>query len=283
MIKISRLYHKDQLFKRYGSETLRKKVRSCAKTQCHFTCDPLIPYMNQLNPRCNTCRVRNCSVLSNCPADILEELSDNKQYLHFQKGERLLTEGERGGNIYFIRSGIVKVEVTGKNGHPLILRLAGAGAVLGYRACHGDMEQPLSAVAVENVYVCCISPAVYNQLTEKSVLLHNGMIRSLLEEMRQVELHAVRLTHLSVKERVADTLLHIAKLYQYQPGSNGIHVHMERQDLADLSGTTREQVSRMLTELEKEGLVKFRGKHFKCFDLQGLQRIAALQQEVLHA
>jgi CRP-like cAMP-binding protein len=239
--------------------------------------------MNPLNPRCNTCRVRNCSVLSNCPADILEKLSDNKKYLYFQKGEHLLKEGEHEGDIYFIRSGIAKVEVTGKNGRPLILRLAGTGSVLGHRACHGDMEQPLSAVAVENVYACCISPAIYNQLTEKSAWLHNAMIQSLLDEMRQVELHAVRLTHLSVKERVADTLLHIAKLYQYRPGSNGIHVHMERQDLADLSGTTREQVSRMLTELEKEGLVKFRRKHFKYFDLCGLQRIAALHQEVLHA
>lgn len=232
--------------------------------------------MAQPNPRCNTCRVRSCSVLSNCPGDILETLSDNKKYLHFQRGERLLTEGQRGEGIYFIRSGIAKIEMNGKNGRPLILRLAGAGSMLGHRTCGSTNEQPLSAEAVEDLYVCRISPALYDQLIEKSPALHSGIIGSLFNEMRQVELHAVRLTHLPVKERVAAALLHIAKLYRYEPGSNGIRVHLERQDLADLAGTTKEQVSRMLTGLQRAGFIKFSGKHFKFFDLNHLQHITAL-------
>ncbi|HTN05346.1 Crp/Fnr family transcriptional regulator [Agriterribacter sp.] len=232
--------------------------------------------MAQPNPRCNTCRVRNCSVLSNCSNNILEALSDNKEYLHFQRRERLLIEGQHGGGIYFIRSGIAKIEVNGKSGRPLILRLAGAGSVFGHRIRGSNNEQPLSVEAVEDLYVCHISLAYYDQLVEKSPALHSGMMQSLLNEIRQVELHAVRLTHLSVKERVAGTLLHIAALYQYQPGSNGIRVHLERQDLADLSGTTREQVSRMLSGLQQGGYIKYRGKHFKFFNLPGLQQIAAL-------
>ncbi|HRQ49566.1 MAG TPA: Crp/Fnr family transcriptional regulator [Agriterribacter sp.] len=162
--------------------------------------------MAQPNPRCNTCRVRNCSVLRNCSNDTLERLSDNKKYLHFQKGARLLMEGQRGGGIYFIRSGIAKIELNGKNGRPLILRLAGPGSVFGHRILGSNDEQPLSVEAVEDLYVCHISPATYDQLLEKSPALHSGMMQSLLDEMRQVELHAVRLTHLSVKERVAGSL-----------------------------------------------------------------------------
>lgn len=237
--------------------------------------------MKQLNPRCTTCRIRDCSVLRVCPDNILEELSDNKTYHHYEKGDRLFREGTPGGDIYFIRSGIVKIEITGKNGRPMILRLAGAGTVLGYRASYGNMEHPYSVVAVENLYACRITSATYLQLTEKNKALHQGMIQLMLEELRQVEMHAVRLTHLSVKERVADTLLHISSLYHYQPAGNGIHVHLERQELADLSGTTREQVSRMLTELEREGLVKFRGKHFKAFNIEGLLQLTTLHQEEL--
>jgi CRP-like cAMP-binding protein len=232
-------------------------------------------HTTQPNPRCNTCRVRDCSVLSNCSGDILEDLSDNKKYLHFHRGQRLLIEGQHGGGIYFIRSGIAKVEVNGKNGRPLILRLAGAGSMLGHRVCGSTEEQPLSAEAVEDLHVCHISLAFYDQLVEKSPALHSGIMTSLLNEIREVELHAVRLTHFSVKERVAAALLHIAELYRYQPGSNGIRVHLERQDLADLSGTTREQVSRMLSALQRAGFIKFSGKHFKFFDLNHLQSITA--------
>ena len=232
--------------------------------------------MAQPNPRCNTCRVRNCSVLSNCSDDILEILSDSKKYLYFRKGERLLIEGQFGGGIYFIRTGIAKIEVNGKNGRPLILRLAGPGSILGHRIRGNSDEQPLTVVAVEDLYVCHVSISLYDPLVKKSPALHNGMMNALLRDMRQVELHAVRLTHLSVKERVAGALLHVADLYQYQPASNGIRVHLERQDLADLSGTTREQVSRMLAELQLAGFIKFRGKHFKFLDLDALQHIATL-------
>lgn len=233
--------------------------------------------MVQPNPRCNTCRVRNCSVLSSCSNDILDILSDNKKYLHFQKGERLLIEGQHGGGIYFIRSGIAKLEVNGKNGRPLILRLAGPGSIFGHRIRSNNEEQPITVEAVEDLYVCHVNTSVYDQLVSKSPELHKNMMDSLLDEIRQVEQHAVRLTHLSVKERVAGTLVHIAILYQYKPGGNGIRVHLERRDLADLSGTTREQVSRMLTELQHTGYIKFRGKHFKFFDLDGLRQIASLQ------
>lgn len=233
-------------------------------------------YMIQSNPRCNTCRVRDCSVLHNCSNEILDILSDNKQYLCFPKGKQLLVEGQHGGGIYFIRSGIAKVKVSGRNGRSLILRLAGAGSVFGNRVSSSLDGQPLSVEAVEDLQVCYISLDLYKQLLEKSPELHDGMIQTLMTEIRQVEIHSIHLTHLSVKERVAETLLHIAEAYHYRPGSNGFRVHLERQDIADLSGTTKEQVSRMLSELENEALINLSGKHFKYLDLDGLRQITAL-------
>lgn len=232
--------------------------------------------MTQFNPRCSTCRVRECSVLHHCSDEILDMLSDNKQYFYYSIGEQLLVEGQQGDGIYFIRSGIAKIMINGRNGRSLILRLAGPGSVLGNRVSSGDDEQPLTVEAVEDLQVCYISLDLYKQLLEKSPELHKDVIQSLMDEIRLVENHTIHLSHLSVKERVARTLLHIAGLYHYQPGSNGFRVHLERQDLADLSGTTKEQVSRMITELTNDALINFRGKHFKYFDLEGLQRIAAL-------
>jgi CRP-like cAMP-binding protein len=70
-------------------------------------------------------------------------------------------------------------------------------------------------------------------------------------------------------------LLHIAEIYHYQQGGCSIHVGIDRQDMADLAGTTKEQVSLVLSTLRQEKLVNFKAKHFKYFDLEGLRKIAA--------
>jgi len=51
-------------------------------------------------------------------------------------------------------------------------------------------------------------------------------------------------------------------------------VHLDRQDIADLAGTTKEQVSVALSELREAKLISFKAKHFKFLDLEGLKKMA---------
>jgi Crp-like helix-turn-helix domain len=70
-------------------------------------------------------------------------------------------------------------------------------------------------------------------------------------------------------------MLQIAKAYQYQHDAKGIRIHLERQEIADLASTTKEQVSKVLFDLKEEGLLNFRAKHFKYLDTGALQQIVA--------
>lgn len=230
--------------------------------------------MAKPSPRCITCRIKNCSVLKNCKPDILDELSDHKKYLSFKKGERLITEGDTSSAVYFIQTGIAKVELTGDNGRPLILRLIGEGTIFGHRINSVQNAQPLTIVAVDNMNVCQISLACYQELIKKSPELHVAITRSLLEEIHSLEIRSLHLAHLSVKEKIADALMQIASAYKYQQGGKSIHVQLDRQDIADMAGTTKEQVSKILAQFHDEGLIKFRARHFRFFDLMNLGNIA---------
>lgn len=230
--------------------------------------------MAKPSPRCITCRIKKCSVLRNCTPDILDEISDNKKYLSFRKGERLITEGDNSSTVYFIQTGIAKVELTGNNGRPLILRLIGEGTIFGHRINSDQNVQPLTIVAVENLNVCQISLACYQGLLKKSPELHAAITKSMVEEIHSLEIRSVHLAHLSVKEKIADALMQIASAYKYQQGGKSIHVQLDRQDIADMAGTTKEQVSKILAQFHKEGLIKFRARHFRFFDLMNLASIA---------
>ena len=47
--------------------------------------------------------------------------------------------------------------------------------------------------------------------------------------------------------------------------------------MADLAGTTKEQVSRILADFEKEQLIRFRAKHFKFISVDKLRQLAEKQ------
>lgn len=227
------------------------------------------------SPRCYTCRIRSCSFLQNCHKQTLDVLSDAKRHWIFQKGETILQEGEESGGLYFIQNGVVKVQLNGVTGRPLILRLSGQGEHFGHRRTAGIAINPYSVVAVEETSVCFVTNEDYQRLHDNYAEFQKEIVSSYLKELQQVEARTLLLAHKSVRQKVADVLLKIAAAYHYLPNASGIRVHLDRQEMADLAGTTKEQVSKVLFDFKNEGLIRFRAKHFKFIDTIALQQIAA--------
>ncbi len=230
--------------------------------------------MTKTTPQCSTCRVKNLSMLKNCSKATLEEFSAKKTSHFFKPGECLLKEGVEAKGVYCIRSGVAKVEVHTRTGRALILRLEGKGAIVGHRVSGEKNKQPLTITAVEEVQVCQLNPDAFHILSLKCQGLQSEMMKSLLTEIHDVEMRALSLVNHSVRERVAAALLHIAEVYHYREGGCSLHVRLDRQDIADLAGTTKEQVSKILAELRLARLISFKAKHLKYFDLAGLRKIA---------
>jgi len=224
-------------------------------------------------PDCTTCKVKGLSFLKNCPVRVLKEISEKKTSHSFKMGTGLLKKDNVGSGIYCIRSGVVKVEAQNKKGGALILRLEGRGAIVGFRATGEITRQPLTITAVEDIQVCHLSEEKFRSVLSTCPELQTEMSKSLLSEIRSVEQKALSLANNSVRERIAESLLHIAQVYQYKESGRSIHTHLDRQDIADLAGTTREQVSKVLADYRHAGLINFKAKHLKYFDLAGLRKV----------
>lgn len=209
---------------------------------------------------------------------MLKEISDKKITRRLKKGERIFSEDKEALNVAFIRSGVVKVEMNGKKNRPLIIRLANEGNILGHRMSKSVNQYPESAVAVENSEVCLITSHHFRLLMDECTDFRNQIINTYLEEMKTIEGRAVHLVHKNVREKIACVLLHIADIYNYKLRSGGIHIHLSRQDIADLSATTKEQVSKTLNDFMKEKLIGFKAKHFKFFDREKLKQAASINQ-----
>jgi len=223
---------------------------------------------------CITCKVRSCSLLSACDMPTLRAISAYKYPRSLQKRERLFSEGDPVRGVCFVKQGLLKVELNGKQGRPLILRIAGRGAVFGHRANASHPFHTFSATAVSEVSYCYISYNLFSKIADKSPTLKQQLIDRFLDDLELVEKKIVNLAHKTVREKVAEALLLIAEAYQYEETKLSFQINFCRQEIADLADTTRGQVSKMLNDFEKEGLIKCVARKFSYLNIE-LLRIAA--------
>lgn len=213
-------------------------------------------------------------MLRECSREALETLSNVKQHFRYQKEEFIIREGEASLGVYFVSNGVVKAQLAGSGGRPLILWLGSAGILFGHRQDEALTVNPYSVVAVEDTGVCFVPAADYKMLNETYPDFHRQILHVYLKELQQSEKRSLLLAQKNVRQKVADALLHVAQAYQYVRSTNGVRVQLERQDMADLAGTTKEQVSKVLFELKEEGVIRFRAKHFEYMNTDALQALA---------
>lgn len=223
---------------------------------------------------CITCKVRNCSILNNCDTQTLIAVSTFKIVKSLHKGEKLFSEGDRIQGICFIKKGFLKVELNGKQGRPLILNITGCGSVFGHRANAAHPYHSCTVTAVSDIQYCYIPLALFNEIVEKSPLLKQQIINQFIDEMELAEKKSVHLAHKSVREKVADALLLLARIYNYEETRQAFRIHFCRQDIADLTGSTKEQVSKTLNDFEKEKSIKCTAKKFSYLNIQTLRTIS---------
>lgn len=212
--------------------------------------------------------------MENCDTETLTAISTYKLPKSLQKGEKLFSEGDPVLGISFIKKGFLKVELNGKQGRPLILRIAGKGTVFGHRTNSSHASHSCSATAVTDVSYCYIPYNLFNDIVSKSPILKQQIINEFLDELVLIEKKAINLAHKSVREKIAESLLLLAEAYDYEDKKQSFKISFCRQDIADLAGTTKEQVSKVLKEFEKEGLIKCAAKKFNYINISYLRNIS---------
>lgn len=201
----------------------------------------------------------NCFLIKNSPPAWHELINSNKKIRRFKKGETLFEEGNTIGGMYFLYEGIVKVHRHWGSQKELIIRFAKPGDMIGYRGLGNDRLYTVTATAVENVTVGYVDIAFFESLLQTNNQLTYQIMQFYAGELQRAEKKMSNLVHMSVKTRVAESLL--ALLNQFGKNKEGyIDLQLSRQDIAAFVGTTYETLFRTFQELIQEKLVKISGK-----------------------
>ena len=223
-------------------------------------------------PDCFNCHCKDCSILKNCSKKWLSIINDRKTYFACKKGQAIIYEGMMMDSVYFIYKGKAKATAVGLHGRQQIQQLAKTGDILGFRGMGGTYTFPSSVYAIEDSCICAIGRDLFFDVLEANPDLTFAMLMMVTDELRKSELRMKNLSLMNVREKIANSLLYIYEIFGN--GSSGeLDMTLSRQEIAEIAGTTKEQVSKSLSEFEQEGKIKVDRKKIIIPDIHVLKRI----------
>jgi CRP/FNR family transcriptional regulator len=199
-------------------------------------------------------KLRQIALFAALGQEDLEHVAAMTVERHYDRGDLILLEGDMGGALHYVRSGLVKVFKTSAGGKEQVLRLIAAGHTFNDVPALDGGPNPASAAAMEPSVVYVIRRAELLKLIATRPEVAGAVVQTLASALR----HLVSLVEdLSLRHVTA----RIAKILLEQEATSQEEQHIYRltqQEMAALAGTAREVVGRALKVLETAGAIEMR-------------------------
>ena len=207
----------------------------------------------------------------------MNQIKENFESIFYKKGQILFNEGNLARGLHYIESGIVKIYKYGSDGKEQILRIAKKGDIVGYKSLLSDTNYNVSASILEDARLTYIPKEDFLDLFKNDQEISSNVMRLLCNDLVNIESKMVSMAYKPVRGRLAETLLELDGMFhehkEDQKSKKGSFIQLSREDLANLIGTAKETVIRLLSEFKTEKLIKTEGKKIAILDYQGLMRI----------
>ena len=222
---------------------------------------------------CITCENTNCLIKKNSKDPNILSFLNKKHTIKCKKSQQFIMEGTPAHGLFFAYKGKVKVVKTGVDDREQIVRFAKDGEIIGHRGGFGSSKYySISAQALEDTTLCYFSQDDLKDILLSIPNLTFDFMLFYADELSESETRVRKLAQMSVRERVIDTLLYMDA--KFGSSNQLLNITLSRKDYADYSGTTEEQVIRIVSALKKEGVVKATGRKL------GIINHKALSEEI---
>jgi CRP/FNR family transcriptional regulator, cyclic AMP receptor protein len=177
------------------------------------------------------------------------------------KDTHIVTQDEPGDAMFIIAKGRVKVVLYGDNGREVILTLLKSGEFFGEMALLDDLPRSANVIAHEDSQVLVLKRDQFAEHIKNSPTTALNVMAELSRRLRRADEIIGNLATLDVYGRVAHIMIDLAKK-DGEEVEEGILIRERptQQDIASMIGTSRETVSRVLSEFQKRGFVEMRGR-----------------------
>jgi len=206
--------------------------------------------------------------------DLLKR-SAQKKLLTFKKNDHLFRENEEAAQVFFIKTGKVKIIKHEGTEQSIILNIAASGEILGIHAVVNNHPYSNSAIALSKTTAYSIPADEFRWIVKNEIGLQLLVMKHLCAKIDLLESRMAKTGRKRTSQRLAETLVSLVKEHGLD-SENCIKLSLEPADLAELVGTSKEYLYKKLHEFYTDGLLSIDSGKLKILSLERLEKAAGL-------
>jgi CRP-like cAMP-binding protein len=219
---------------------------------------------------CILCKVKS-KAASKLTEEEIEKLAFNCALTKFKKGDQVIKQGMLSTNVAYLRKGLVKIHIAGPY-REQIVRIVKAPGYLGLPTTFGDKINQYSVTVIDDAEVCFIDISTFRQLLHSNADFSYEIMIDICKNELEIYYRCASRTQKQVRGKIADFLLEMSgDIYN----SDDFTVPVSQEDVGNMIDASRESVSRIFNEFEKDGIINISGKNIKILKKDSLLLISS--------
>ena len=183
---------------------------------------------------------------------------------HYSRDELLFLQDEPSKGLFLIQSGVIKIFKLSESGREQVLTVQHPGDAVAEVPLFDDGPYPASASALEDSQLLFIPKADFQHLLDSNPRLCRTIMTVLARRLRKMVALVEDLSLRQLRERLGRFLLEEAN------GKAVFQLKMTNEEIASRLGSVRDVVSRTLSSLQLDGLIRLQGRRVEIIDAQRL-------------
>lgn len=235
-------------------------------------------YSCRIIENCMKCSLREQRLFCNLPRQALLRLQEIKATSVYPKGALLCLEGQAPRGIFVLCTGRAKLTTTSAEGKSIILRVAEPGEVLGLTAVVSNSPYEATIETLEPTQANFISQADFVRYVSEYPDVGLKVAKQLTHNCKCAygEIRSIGLSN-SVPEKIAKLILKWSEQHLTSAGRKpdeiAFRVTLTQEEIAQFVGTSRETVSRVLSDFRKKGWLRIAGVIWIILDKHALETL----------
>ena len=216
--------------------------------------------------------IRSTPFFSGLPDATVEKATAHLVTRTHPPNQVILLENDWGSSVYFILEGWVKIRTYNLDGKEVTLNILGKGEIFGEMAALDEVPRSTDVITLAPTVIGNLPAQDFVNLIYTEPMAGVRLAQLMGRRLRQVN-RRLRLRESDSMSRVADTILFLAD-GQGKRTTEGTEIpNLPHRELSSLSGLARETVTRVLTKLEKKGLIKRDQDTLRIPDINALEQL----------
>ena len=236
------------------------------------------PYGLNILDNCLTCPVREEHLFCNLPMDALQKLNEIKSTAVYPKSAVLFIEGQQPRGVFVLCAGKVKLSTSSSEGKTLIVKIAEPGEVLGASATILGKPYEVSAETIEPAQLNFIKRDDFLKFlnTNAEACMHTAEQLSEKYHSAQREIRSLGLSQ-TTSEKLARLLLDWCNRGgEETPRGVRLKVLLTHEEIAQMIGTTRETVTRLLSDFKRKKIIEMKGSSVFVLEKNSLETMVTI-------